>query len=112
MIRSAGLLRKLPEVDDLYLTIDGEMAVLLGAGIPHMLEGYEKPLFINRKRAGSIHPHPRPGHENLIVVNLYNLEYTIWKDKFVSTWNGRLPWAYIHERIPEVWVGFRQEVTA
>jgi len=112
MIREAGILRKLPDEDDLYLTIDGTLAVMYGEGIPRMLAGQEKPLYVNRKRAGSICVHPRPGHEDLIIVNLHNLEYTIWRDKLVSVWNGRLKYAYIHERIPDCWAGFGQEVTA
>lgn len=113
MIRNAGLLRKLPDEDDLYLTIDGTMAVLRGVDIPRLLSGQEKPLFVNRRRSGTINIYRRPGYEDLIRVHLNNLEYTIWLDKFTATWNGRLQWVYIHERIPEVWTGFNsQEVTA
>lgn len=112
MIREAGLLRKLPDDDDLYLTIDSIMAVLPGDGIPRVLSGYEKSIYVNRKQAGDICFYQRPGYKDLIIVRLFDLEYALWKDKFVSVWNGRLPYAYIHERVPDCWQGFSQGVTA
>lgn len=113
-IRDAGFLRKLPDDDDLYMTIDGTMAVLLGVDIPRLLSGTTRHIFVNQHQVGTIRCHPRPGHEDLITVRLHNLTFTIWRDQFERVWSGRQKYTKIVERIPDCWIDLfaAPEVTA
>jgi hypothetical protein len=121
MIRDAGFLRRPPGKDDLYLTIDGNRAVIRKDDVPKILTRPNEPakspvmipIFYNRIRVGTARCQPRPKHPDLILVDLYGLEYRIYKDQFIKVWIRQMKWAKVHEKIPVLWQGFnRQEATA
>ncbi|MDD1728765.1 MAG: hypothetical protein LUQ50_06810 [Methanospirillum sp.] len=111
-LRNAGLLRKLPDGDDLFFTVDGTMARVRGVDIPRILTGQEKPIYSHQEKVGTIVLSTRPGCYDRIIVNLHGLAYFVWCDQFEKVWNGAFKWARIYERVPDCWQGFSQGVTA
>ncbi|MCK9592814.1 MAG: hypothetical protein M0Q91_12495 [Methanoregula sp.] len=113
MIREAGFLRKLPDDDNLYLTIDGNRAIIRGVDIPRILTGTQKPILHKKRQVGTIRAYHRPGHTDLILIETNNLEYRIWQNLFVDVWNQELKWAKVFEKVMPTWYDCnRQEATA
>lgn len=111
-LRNAGVLRKLPDDDDLYLTIDGTRLNIKGEAIPRLLEGHSQPLYDPAKKpAAIIKLWRRYGFEDLIEIVYQDLSYVVRKDRFLNVWNGSSPCCGIYERVPDIWQGFK-EVTA
>jgi len=107
-LRNAGLLRKLPDEDDLYLTIDGTRFTIRGEKIPRLLQNYSQSL----SPSGMIKLRKRKGYDDLIEIECLNLEFTIKRATFEAVWSGKVPTCTIWERVPDCWQGFNQEVTA
>ena len=101
-LRNAGLLRKLPEDDNLYLTIDGTRFTLNGGKIPRLLSGYSQPISPN----GMIRVRPRKNHDDVIDIDSLGLTYTIKRATFEAVWSGKMPTCTIWERVPDCWQGF------
>ena len=110
-LRNAGMMRKLPDDDDLYLTIDGDLLVLIGEKIPRLLSGYSQPLYLLRKSAGNIKLWKRFGYEDIIEIEYNGLTFGIRKDRFMAVWSESIKYCSISERVPDCWQGW-QEVTA
>lgn len=110
-LRTAGMMRKLLDDDDLYLTIDGDLLVLIGEKIPRLLSGCPQPLFLSRKPAGLIKVWKRYGYEDVIEIEYNNLSYAIRKDRFMAVWSESIKYCSIYERVPDCWQGW-QAVTA
>lgn len=108
-LRKAGLLRKLPESDDLFFTIDGSLFRLAGEKIPHLLSGNSQPL----SPKGLIRVKARTGYDDLIIIECLNIEFTIKRCTFEAVWSGKMPACTVWERVPDCWNGFNKgEVTA
>lgn len=108
-LRKAGLLRKLPDEDDLYLIIDGSRFVLRGERIPRLLSGYSQSI----SPKGLIRVKARTGYDDLIIIECLNIEFTIKRCTFEAVWSGKMPACTVWERVPDCWNGFNKgEVTA
>jgi hypothetical protein len=106
MIRNAGILRKLPDDDDLHLTIDGSVLKVLGDDIPRVLSGYPMGVFNQGKRVGEVSRRNRRGFPDLIEIRVFNLVYNVPLWKFRNVWSGKFPYCNISERVHDCWKDF------
>lgn len=100
-LRNAGILRKIPDDDDLYLTVDGSRLTINGNRIPRLLEGESMKL----KPAGEIRLKKRYGYDDLIEITHLNLRYAVTRADFCDVWGGK-PYCPVYERVPDCWQGF------